>query len=299
MHDVARSERGAGVTGSPLDATPGIRFGSTSGLLDEAVALLEERPRSSAGLAREVLGVRAGPPALTIELVEALLRDHPQARMRDGVWHLSDLPSARPIPLDDVPFTVVDVETTGGVAEQGGRIVEIAAVRVEGGELLDVFSTLVNPDMPITPWVVELTGIADQMVRDAPRFEEVCDAVRERLEGRVFVAHNASYDWRFLGCEMQRARAVLPRGPRVCTIQLARRLLPGLQRRGLDSLARYYGVEIEERHRARGDAIATALLLNHMLVEADRIGISTWSALHEWLSVRPGQWKPPEGGPTC
>jgi DNA polymerase-3 subunit epsilon len=287
------------MTGSVPDGTPGIRFGSTNGLLEEAVALLEERPRSAESLAREVLGVKAGPPDLASDLVEALLRDHPEVRLSDGFWHLASPSTAKPIPLDRVPFTVVDVETTGGLEGQGGRIVEIAAVRVEGGELLDVFSTLVNPDMPITPWVVKLTGIADSMVRDAPRFDEICDALRERLEGRVFVAHNAPYDWRFLGSEMHRARAVLPRGPRVCTVQLARRLLPGLQRRGLDSLARYYGVEISERHRARGDAIATALLLNYMLVEADKIGVSTWGALQSWLSARPGGWKPADGGSAC
>jgi DNA polymerase III epsilon subunit family exonuclease len=276
------------VTGVIPQGTPGIRFGQAAGLVDEALALLEKEPRSSAVLAQRVLGVAAGPTELASELVRTLFRDQPGVRQHDGVWYLAEPPEAAPIPLDEVRFTVVDVETTGGLAEQGGKIVEVAAVEVQGGEVIDSFATLVDPGVRITPWVVKLTGIADRMVSGAPRFDEICDELRERLEGRVFVAHNVSYDWRFLGAEMRRARAVMPRGPRLCTMQLARRLLPGLTRRGLDSLADYYGVEIVERHRARGDAIATARILIHLLAEADRRGISTWPALRQWLSTPPG-----------
>lgn len=295
MHDASRVSRRARVTGTAPGAPPGIRFGHAAGLLDEAVALLEEKPRSSEVLARRVLGVAAGPTELASELVRTLLGDHPGVRLRDGLWQLEDAPAAEPVPLDAIPFTVVDVETTGGLAERGGRIVEIAAIRVQGGELIDSFATLVDPGIRINPWVVRLTGIADRMVRGAPRFEEVCDELLERLEGRVFVAHNVSYDWRFLGAEMQRARSLLPQGPRLCTLRLARRLIPGLPRGGLDSLADYYGIEIVERHRARGDAIATARILVHLLAEAERRGVSTWPALEEWLSRSP-HVKP--GGPS-
>lgn len=264
--------------------TPGISFEHAAGLLDEAVALLEKGPCSAEVLARRVLGVANGPPELASELVWTLLREHPGVQQRDGLWHLEDPPAATPVPLGTVRFTVVDVETTGGLAEHGGKIVEIAAVRVQGGEIMDAFATLIDPGVPITPWVARLTGIADRMVRGAPRFDQICDELLERLEGRVFVAHNVSYDWRFLGVEVRRARALLPRGPRLCTMQLARRLIPGLQRRGLDALAEYYGVEIVERHRARGDAIATARILVQLLTEADRRGLSTWRELRAWLS---------------
>lgn len=277
------------MTGTWPAPAPGIRFGRAAGLLDEAVALLERGPRSSEVLARRVLGVANGPADLASELVRTLFRDHPGVRLRDGLWHLDAPPVAVPIPLDAVPFTVVDVETTGGLAEDGGKIVEIAAVRVQGGELIDSFATLVDPGVRITPWVVRLTGIADRMVRGAPRFEEICDELRDRLEGRVFVAHNVSYDWRFLGAEMRRARSVLPSGPRLCTLQLARRLIPGLARRGLDALADYFGIEIVERHRARGDAIATARILVRLLSEADRRGLSTWADLDAWLSGARGR----------
>lgn len=284
------------MTGAAPCAAPGIRFGHAGALLDEAIAILEKGPRSSEVLARKVLGVAAGPRALTSELVGTLLHDYPGVRQRDGLWYLAEPPTAAPIPLDAVPFTVVDVETTGGLAEQGGRIVEIAAVRVQGGHVIDSFATLVDPGVRMTPWVVQLTGIADRMVRGAPRFDEICDDLRNRLEGRVFVGHNVSYDWRFLGAEMRRARSVLPRGPRLCTLQLARRLIPSLTRRGLDALADYYGIPIVERHRARGDAIATARILIHLLDEADRRGISTWPALRRWLSAPPSAAPGPVDG---
>ena len=284
------------MTRAAARTAPGIRFEHAGDLLDEAVALLEKGPRSSEVLAREVLGVAAGPRALTSELVGTLLRDYPGVRQRDGLWYLLERPAAAPIPLDAVPFTVVDVETTGGLAEAGGRIVEIAAVQVQGGNLIDSFATLIDPGVRINPWVVQLTGIADRMVRGAPRFDEICDELRERLEGRVFVGHNVSYDWRFLGAEMRRARSVLPRGPRLCTLQMARRLVPGLTRRGLDALADYYGIQIVERHRARGDAIATARVLIHLLGEADRRGISTWPALRSWLSGPPSAEPGPVDG---
>ncbi len=263
----------------------GVRFSGSSGLVDRALELLAEGPRSTRELARRVLGVRAGPDAVARALVEELLRGEPRARAdRRGTWRLTDRITEPEVALGRVRFTVVDVETTGGLAERGGRITELAAVRVEGGELVDVFSTLVDPGVPVSPWVSRLTGISNPMLRAAPPFREVCDEIRERLEGRVFVGHNASYDWRFLSQEMRRARAVMPRGPRLCTLQLTRRLLPGLERRGLDSLARYYGVEIEERHRARGDAIATARVFLRLLDESGRRGISTWRELRRALA---------------
>lgn len=283
-------------------AVRGVRFAAASPLAARAVALLEVRPRPSDEIAREVLGMRGAPPALARTLVDALLREQPRVRADDrGVWRLADAVAGGSTPLPRVPFTVVDVETTGGVAGDGGRIVEVAAVRVEEGELRDVFATLVDPGIPMPPWISRLTGISDAMLRDAPRFDDVCDELRRRVEDRVFVAHNAAYDWRFVGEEMRRARSVLPVGPRLCTVQLARRLLPGLERRGLDSLARFYGIEIEGRHRARGDAVATARALVRLIGEAERQGIATWGALRERLrdaGPRSGN-APGRGGVTC
>ena len=218
---------------------------------------------------------------------ELLAEDHRVVVDGDGVWRLATPPSRAERPLDAVSFAVVDVETTGIPVSKGGRIIEIALAEVRGGVIREEFTTLVNPERPVPRWVSGLTGISGEMVADAPRFRDICDDLRERLEGRVFVAHNAAYDWAYVSAEIQRARMMIPSGPRLCTVRLARKALPGLHRRGLDSLARYYGIEIDGRHRAWGDARATALLLIRLLAEAEREGVEHWAELQSWLSERP------------
>lgn len=201
-----------------------------------------------------------------------IARDHPRA------------PATPPAALD---YVVVDVETTGTSPRKGDRVTEIAAVEVSGGEVVGEFSSLVNPGRPIPPPVSRLTGITDDLVRDAPPFDEIADRVRKRLEGRIFVAHNVPFDWRFVSHELRRSRAVVPVGPRLCTLRLARRALPGLPRKGLDAVCRYYAIEIEDRHRALGDSLATAALLMRLIEEGDRLGVGSWSDLRAWLDGGP------------
>lgn len=186
--------------------------------------------------------------------------------------------------LDELDYAVVDLETTGISPRKGHRVTELAAVEVSGGEVVGEFSTLVNPGRPIPREISELTGITDDMVAEAPAFGEVSAVVRRTLEGRVFVAHNVSFDWRFLSAEMRRAGAPLPAAPRLCTLRLARRALPGLPRKGLDAVARHFGVEVEGRHRAAGDALATATVLVRLLDEAEERGIRRWGPLVRWLA---------------
>lgn len=274
----------------------GVRFTAQSPLLSEALTLLHERPRTSAALARRVLGVRGGPAELAERCVRALLAGEERVSVdEDGIWRLR--PAARadaPAPLRRLEYAVVDVETTGGSAARGGRVVEIAVVGVRNGRIVDEFASLVDPGIPIPRWVSRLTGISDATVEKAPPFRELSERVRDALHGRVFVAHNASFDWRFVSEEMRRATSELPTGPRLCTVRLARRALPGLRRRGLDSLARYYDVEIRDRHRAHGDARATAVILPRLLAEAERTaGISRWEQLELWLrGEAPGEAAP-------
>lgn len=265
---------------------PGLDFRDGSELTTRAYRVLEEGARSSEELARRVLGFRDVPRELAGQLVEELLSGVPEVtRAADGRWMLRGdrEGSGEGVPLRDLRYAVVDVETTGSTPAQGGRVTEIAIVEVADGDVVDEFSTLVDPGRPIPPWIVRLTGIDDEMVADAPEFDEVAELVTDRLEGRVFVAHNASFDWKFLGAELRRAQSVAPVGPRLCTLRLARRALPGLRRRGLDALCEYFGVEIAARHRAGGDALATAEILGRLLEEADRRGIQEWGTLNRWL----------------
>jgi DNA polymerase-3 subunit epsilon len=117
------------------------------------------------------------------------------------------------------------------------------------------------------------------MVKDAPPFEALCERVLDVLGGHVFVAHNARFDWGFVNAEIERATGRTLDGPRLCTVKLARKLLPHLRRRSLDYVAMHYGVEIHARHRAAGDAVATARVLIRLLAEARERGCGTWADL--------------------
>lgn len=188
--------------------------------------------------------------------------------------------------LSAINFAVVDVETTGTRAGGGDRITEIAIVQVRGGEIVDVYSQLVNPQRPIPSFITELTHITWDMVKDQPTFREVADDVTSRLAGHVFVAHNAAFDWRFVSEELSLGGVRLS-GPRLCTVRLAKHMLPQLARRTLDHVTRHFGIEIElgARHRAAGDAEATAKVLLRLLRIAEDEGVNTWPLLEARLSA--------------
>jgi len=189
--------------------------------------------------------------------------------------------------LADLSYVVVDVETTGGSSFGPDRITEIAAVVVERGEISRVYETLVNPQRPIPPMVTRLTNITWDMVKHMPTFREIVPQVADAIRGHVFVAHNAGFDWRFVTNEIARATGERMEGRRLCTVKMARRLLPQLHRRSLDYLARHYNVEITARHRAGGDAVATARVFLRMLREAHDRGCVTWPDLEALLREVP------------
>lgn len=254
MHDPAAPEGGA-LTGG-LEALP------TGTLLDRALVLLGRGPVDSGTVARDILGLPRAPAMVADRLAVALLGHDPRVqRDHRGQWMLARRPDAV-VRLRDLVFAVVDVETTGSRPANGDRITEVAVVLAGPGDRVEtVLDALVNPERPIPAAVTRVTTIDDAMVRDRPLFREVADDLLAALAGRVFAAHNAQFDWRFLEAEVRRARGLRLDGPRVCTVKLARRLIPGLKHRGLDSVSRYFGVEIERRHRAGGDAEATARIL--------------------------------------
>jgi len=166
--------------------------------------------------------------------------------------------------LTTTPFVVVDTETTGTRAEED-RVIEIAGVKVINGHVVERFSQLMNPGRAIPRRITALTGISTAMVYEAPTAEEVMPAFMAFLGDGVFVAHNAPFDVRMVNSELLRlGQPALPNDV-LCTLRLARRLLKGLRSKGLSSLADFYGLRIEARHRALGDAEATAYVLNKFL----------------------------------
>ncbi|HET7586105.1 MAG TPA: 3'-5' exonuclease [Gemmatimonadaceae bacterium] len=211
----------------------------------------------------------------------------------------ADAGAPTPVLLKELSYVVVDVETTGMRPEYGDRITEVAAVVIERGEVRHRFETLINPQRSIPPMITALTHITPAMVRDAPPFADVAADVARLLEGRVFVAHNAEFDWRFICAEMARATGRVPFNPRLCTVRLARRVLPHLYSRRLDALAHYYGIEIADRHRAGGDAAATARILLRLLDRARDHSCESWSDLQQLLaSHRPRRRRRPSALPA-
>jgi DNA polymerase III epsilon subunit family exonuclease len=274
----------------------GIRFERQDGLHARAVSLLRERPLGTTELARRLMGMQ-GAPAVAARAVWALLGTDARFRVdAAGVWSLAGAEPAAPERaepelalfrrLRDEEWVVVDVETTGGTPERGHRITEVAAVRVSGGVIRDRYCTLVNPMRTIPSMVTSITGISPEMVRAAPHFGEVAYQVAEAIEGAVFVAHNAAFDWAFVSHEMQRATGTLPAGRQLCTVRLAKKLMPQLTSRGLDSLAHWFGLEIVQRHRALDDAVATAEVLIRFLEMLEERGVEDWDGLQALLKKR-------------
>ncbi len=160
-------------------------------------------------------------------------------------------------------YAVVDIETTGGRASRH-RITEIAIVLHDGEKVVDTYETLINPECYIPYGITELTGITQDMVKDAPKFFEVARQVVELTEGAIFVAHNVRFDYNFIKEEFRRLGYTFTR-KQLCTVRLSRQAFPGFPSYSLGRLAGYLGVTLNNRHRAMGDAMATAEILGMIL----------------------------------
>jgi DNA polymerase-3 subunit epsilon len=254
-----------------------------------AVDYLASGPVDARTLIAHVCQLPTMPPAVAEHMAAALFAGHERfVREPDGRWGLvRDLafPSALAGAerLTGLTWAVVDVEATGGRVSGGDRITEVAVVEVKGGIATTLVDTLVNPQRVIPPWVSRLTNISAEMVRRAPIFAEICDQLLGVLDGRVFVAHNVNFDWRFLNMEIERATGRTLAGRKLCTVKLVKKLLPQLRRRSLDYVAMHYGVEIRHRHRAGGDAEATARVFQRLLGDAYREGCESWHDLQRLL----------------
>ena len=234
-------------------------------LADRALERLARGPETAMLLARDVFGLVRAPEAVAERMAVALLGADPRVRrLPDGRWAVVTQAVGSPL-IEDAAFAVVDVETTGSSAGGSDRVTEVAVVVVQGARCEIAYDTLVNPERPISPAVTVITRITNAMVRTAPTFDLVADQVMAELTGRVFVAHNLRFDWHFLVAEFRRAKSLGMEGQKLCTVRLARQLIPGLPSYGLDVVADYFGVDNPARHRAAGDALATGLVLQRLL----------------------------------
>ncbi|MFQ3454846.1 exonuclease domain-containing protein [Bradyrhizobium sp. UFLA01-814] len=157
-------------------------------------------------------------------------------------------------------YVIVDIETTGAWSS-GDRITEIGAVKVQNHEVVDEWHSLVNPQRSIPARIVQLTGITNEMVRDAPLFSDIADSFMTFMGDGIFVAHNVNFDYGFLSYEYERLERRF-RFPKLCTCAGMRRRYPGHKSYALGKLCAIYGIELEDHHRALCDARAAARLLN-------------------------------------
>lgn len=160
-------------------------------------------------------------------------------------------------------YAIVDIETTGGYAANH-RITEIAIFYHDGLQITDTFHSLINPGRNIPYYITGLTGITSEMVFSAPAFKEVAAEIHKKLEGKVFVAHNAHFDYSFLKKEFEEA-GIQWQSKKLCTVRLSRKIIPGLRSYSLGSLAESLGISIANRHRAGGDAAATVKIFDQLL----------------------------------
>jgi DNA polymerase III subunit epsilon len=228
----------------------------------------DHEPVSPEEISTEFLSL-ASPNGDARALIERLVRGDSRF-----IWEGEDLRTAHAgsLALEDAPYVVFDVETTGPAAGKGGAITEFGALKLVHGEVIDEFSTLVNPGRPIDPFVVRLTGITDRMVSGAPSISEVMPRFEEFVEGCVLVGHNVHFDTSFVTAA--RGGVKLPNEV-LDTLKLARCLVPGLRRYRLSALVSHFGVRQAPNHRALADAAATTEVFKKLLKLLRSAGMST------------------------
>lgn len=266
--------------------------------MERARECLKAGPIGSVALVEHVCNLPGAPRAVAEQIAFALLTDERDvSRDGDGRWSLvcerqvpiSAAAEQRDRRLDALSYVVVDVETTGGSPLGGDRITEFCAVTIRNGDIADVFESLVNPQRPIPAPVTRVTRISWDMVRHAPTIRDLAPRIAEALCGHLFVGHNAAFDWRFVSTELSRYAGHTLTGERLCTLKLARAVVPNVRRRSLDALSYYYGIENHARHRAGGDALATARVLLRLLDAARDRGCETLEDLRLITRRPPGR----------
>lgn len=167
-------------------------------------------------------------------------------------------------------YVIIDIETTGG-SPKNSKITEIAIYKHDGLKVIDEFESLINPEIPIPEFIVNLTGISDGMVKEAPKFHEVAKKIVEFTEGCIFVAHNVNFDYGVIRHEFRKLGYDYRR-KNLCTVVASRKILPGHDSYSLGKLTKDLGIKIKGRHRAGGDALATAKLFT-ILNDTDEIAL--------------------------
>jgi DNA polymerase-3 subunit epsilon len=249
---------------------------SDSTLVQETFELLRENGgrASFLNIANSIFHLSNTNAELAAALVSDLVQNDPRFVIETEYLSVTDKDRNSQI-SSETDFVVFDVEAVHD-RHTPARIIELGAYRVRAGEILDEFQTLINPETAVPRFVTGVTGISDSMLSAAPKFADVANAWLDFIDDAVLVAHNSNFDLPLLNREIAR---VFPgyrlRNLDMCTVDLARRLVPQLESYKLDSLAAYFGFEIARRHRAADDALATARIFLRLLEELTSHGMLT------------------------
>ncbi len=249
-------------------------------LINETIALLRSfgGKASAVSVVDFVMKIRRPDPAIAKMLVADLIERDPRLTLNIDVVELAD-DGFEARELAETGFVVFDLETTGAKAPPC-RITEIGAYRVINGSVTDEFQTLVNPQMQIPRFISELTGISDEMVRDAPLFADVAHDFLSFIGDSILVAHNSGFDMRFLNFEIGRVfGGYRMANPCLCTVQLSRRLLPNIVNHKLKTVAAHYSIDLVNHHRAGADAYATAHIFVNLLTKLRSRGVNDLAAI--------------------
>jgi len=165
-------------------------------------------------------------------------------------------------------FVIVDIETTG-LSRYRHKITEISAIKFKDGEIIDEFTTLVNPETKIPSFITKLTGITNEMVKDSPKIHQIIQDFHNFTKDSHFVAHNATFDYNFLNHNLKQHTNKELENQVFCTCKLARRLLPNLPNKKLGTVCDHLNIGNYAAHRARGDAIATTFVFKKFLEHAE------------------------------
>jgi DNA polymerase-3 subunit epsilon len=171
-------------------------------------------------------------------------------------------------------YSVVDIETTGN-GYRGQKITEISIFIFDGEKIVDVFTSLVNPEQKIPHFITNLTGITDAMVRTAPKFYEIAKKIAEITKDTIFVAHNVNFDYNIIRDEFKSLGFDFKR-KKLCTVRLSRKIIPGLSSYSLGNICSAEGIEIAARHRAKGDAEATVELFRRLIIRDHKFTINSF-----------------------
>lgn len=159
-------------------------------------------------------------------------------------------------------YSIIDIEATGGNAKIG-KITEVAIYRFDGDKITDRFISLVNPGIRIPHYVQKLTGITNAMAREAPQFSEIASEVSRMLSDSIFVAHNVKADYSFIQAAFF-AEGMHFSSERLCTLELSKELIPEAPSHGLEKICKHLDIDVQDRHRASGDALATVELFRYL-----------------------------------